>query len=54
MDLIMPTTIKCGHCGKFIATKALKKCKFIFVPDSDYSAEEEYFICVKCVKKDKL
>ena len=44
--------IKCGHCGKFIAHKKLKKAKYIFTPDSHYSIEESYYVCYKCSKKD--
>ena len=43
--------IKCGHCGKFIAHSKLKSSKYIFTPDSEYSVEEAYWVCRKCIKK---
>jgi hypothetical protein len=48
----MINKIKCGECGKFIAHNCLEECKYIFTPDSDYSVEECYYLCVKCSKED--
>lgn len=49
----MNKPIKCGHCGRFIANIALEYCNFLFTPDSEYSTEESYLVCPRCIAKER-
>lgn len=41
--------MKCDGCGRFIKPEDVASSKFI--PDSDYSREEELFHCKSCFEK---
>ena len=46
----MSGTIQCEYCGKFISYQDLEndKAKAEYTPDSYFTVEGVYFICMKC------
>jgi acetyl-CoA carboxylase beta subunit len=43
---------KCNHCGRFISYKQMEEQKdviFHFIPDTEFTIEETYWIHKKCL-----